>query len=65
MRVTATEMSVQEPGKSVQTTAVSDELFPEATYSIKNDTLKLTYQTHKAVRAGGAHYRQVPQNNDY
>lgn len=49
LRVIATEMSVQEPGKSVQTTAVSDELFPEATYSISNDTLKLTYQTYKAV----------------
>ncbi|WPU94006.1 hypothetical protein SNE25_00510 [Mucilaginibacter sabulilitoris] len=47
--VTATEMSVQEPGKSARTIAVNQELFPEATYSISNDTLTLTYQTYKAV----------------
>jgi hypothetical protein len=49
LSVTATEMSVQEPGKTMQTTVVDHELFPEATYHISNDTLTLTYQTYKAV----------------
>lgn len=49
LSVTATEMSVQEPGKSLQTTTISQVLFPEATYSISNDTLTLNYQTYTAV----------------
>ncbi|RXF67662.1 hypothetical protein [Arcticibacter tournemirensis] len=49
LKVIAAEMSVQEPGKPVQTTAVRHDVFPEATYSVSNDTLTLTYQTYTAA----------------
>ncbi|WP_420477354.1 hypothetical protein, partial [Noviherbaspirillum sp. ST9] len=49
LKVTATEMTVQKPGEAVETTAVRHDVFPEATYSVSNDTLTLTYQTYTAV----------------
>lgn len=48
LKVATAEKLVQEPGKAVQRTATTDQLYEKATFSVAGDTLTLKYVTYPA-----------------